>query len=275
MPSTRVPTGISLVDVDPGIFLPLLVAEGNALGLAVELEHDDVDLVTDVEVLRGVVDPAPGDVGDVQQAVDAAEIDEHTVVGDVLDHALERSPSWRRSRVSPFLRSYSFSSTALRDRTMLLRRRSRLMTLNSRSRPFRLSRFLTGLMSASEPGRNARTPDVDRQAALDAVDDPALDDAALLEAVLHVGPDAHARRLGVGQQDVAFEVLGLLEEHFDVVADRDGQLALFVEEFRDRDQTFRLVADVDHHGVVGDRHDPALDDLALGEIAHALVVHVR
>ena len=105
---------------------------------------------------------------------------------------------------------------------MLLRRRSRLMTLNSSSRPFRLSRFFTGLMSASEPGQEGADADVDREAALDAVDDPALDDAAFLEAVLHVGPDAHARRLGVGQQDVAFEVLGLLEQHLDVVADRDG-----------------------------------------------------
>ena len=36
-----------------------------------------------------VVDPAPGDVGDVQQAVDAAEVDERTVIGDVLDHAVD------------------------------------------------------------------------------------------------------------------------------------------------------------------------------------------
>ena len=32
---------------------------------------------------------APRHVGDVQQAVDAAEIDERAVVGDVLDGALE------------------------------------------------------------------------------------------------------------------------------------------------------------------------------------------
>jgi hypothetical protein len=36
-----------------------------------------------------MIDPAPGDIGDVQQAVDAAEIDERTVIGDVLDHAVD------------------------------------------------------------------------------------------------------------------------------------------------------------------------------------------
>ena len=36
-----------------------------------------------------MVDPAPGHVGDVQQAVDAAEVDEGAVLGDVLDHAVD------------------------------------------------------------------------------------------------------------------------------------------------------------------------------------------
>jgi hypothetical protein len=34
-----------------------------------------------------VVDPAPGHVGDVEQAVDAAQVDERAEVGDVLDRA--------------------------------------------------------------------------------------------------------------------------------------------------------------------------------------------
>src|SRR6202000_2836349 len=31
----------------------------------------------------------PGDIGNMQQAVDAAEINERTVIGDVLDHAVD------------------------------------------------------------------------------------------------------------------------------------------------------------------------------------------
>ena len=36
-----------------------------------------------------MVDAPPGDVGDVQQPVDAAEIDKSAVIGNVLDHTIE------------------------------------------------------------------------------------------------------------------------------------------------------------------------------------------
>ena len=39
------------------------------------------------EHLRGMLDAAPGHVGDVQQAVNAAQVNERAEVGDVLDHA--------------------------------------------------------------------------------------------------------------------------------------------------------------------------------------------
>jgi hypothetical protein len=49
--------------------------------------------LVDLDHVGRVVDPAPGHVGDVQQAVDAAEVDERAEVGDVLDRALTMSPS--------------------------------------------------------------------------------------------------------------------------------------------------------------------------------------
>jgi hypothetical protein len=99
-----------------------------------------------------VAHAAPGQVGDVQQAVDAAEVDERTVVGDVLDDALDDRALFERS--SPMLAS----TTARRDSTTLLRLRSSLMTLNSRVLPSYGVVSLTGRMSTSEPGRNARMP---------------------------------------------------------------------------------------------------------------------
>ena len=75
--------------VDPRIGLDLLEAERHALALGVELEHLDLDLVAHLEQLARVVDAAPRHVGDVQQAVDAAEVDEGAVVGEVLDHAVD------------------------------------------------------------------------------------------------------------------------------------------------------------------------------------------
>src|SRR3712207_4907681 len=81
------PDRVLLHHVLPRIRLELLVAEADALARPVDVEDLDVDLLADLEHLRRVRDAAPRHVRDVQQAVDAAEVDERTEVGDVLDDA--------------------------------------------------------------------------------------------------------------------------------------------------------------------------------------------
>ena len=77
------------LDAFPGIGLELLHAEADALGLGVEADDLHLDGLADMQRFGRMVDAPPGDVGDVQQAVDAAQIDERAVIGDVLDHAFE------------------------------------------------------------------------------------------------------------------------------------------------------------------------------------------
>src|ERR1700719_977569 len=73
----------------PRIVEQLLHAERDAVGLVVDLDDLDLHLLADIEHLGRMIDAPPGNVGDVQEAVDAAEIDEGAVVGDVLDHAVD------------------------------------------------------------------------------------------------------------------------------------------------------------------------------------------
>src|SRR5229473_2946333 len=80
------------LDALPRIVKQLLHAERDAVGLVVDLDDLDLHGLADGEHFGRVIDPAPGDIGDVQEAVDAAEIDERTVVGDVLDHAVDHLP---------------------------------------------------------------------------------------------------------------------------------------------------------------------------------------
>ena len=77
------------LDALPRIVEQLLHAERDAVGLVIDLDDLDLHLLADIEHLGRMIDPAPGDIGDVQQAVDAAEVDEGAVVGDVLDHAVD------------------------------------------------------------------------------------------------------------------------------------------------------------------------------------------
>src|SRR6266478_5946479 len=77
------------LDALPRIVQQLLHAERDTVGLVVDLDDLDLHGLADGEHFGRVIDPAPGDIGDVQQAVDAAEIDEGTVIGDVLDDAVD------------------------------------------------------------------------------------------------------------------------------------------------------------------------------------------
>ena len=54
----------------------------------VEFEDHDGHVVANGKQFGGMADAAPRHVGDVKQAVDTAEVDKGTVLGDVLDHAL-------------------------------------------------------------------------------------------------------------------------------------------------------------------------------------------
>ena len=75
------------LDAFPRIRLQLLHAERDTLCLRVE-----ADVVPRRSPIAGLPTDGhtlPGDVGHMQQAVNAAKIDEGAVIGDVLDHALE------------------------------------------------------------------------------------------------------------------------------------------------------------------------------------------
>src|SRR5690606_6234121 len=67
----------------PGIGLELLEAEGDALVLRVDVEDDGLDLLAELEDLRGVLGLGPGHLADVDEALDALlELDERAVVGE-------------------------------------------------------------------------------------------------------------------------------------------------------------------------------------------------
>ena len=76
------------VDLVPRIGPDLLAPQADTLGVFVELQDLDLDFLANLNHLRWVGDAAVGHVRDVEESVDAAEVDERTVVGDVLDHAI-------------------------------------------------------------------------------------------------------------------------------------------------------------------------------------------
>ena len=111
--------------------------------------------------------------------------------------------------------------------------------------------------------------------ALDALDHAADDDLALLVGLLDLVPDLHLLGLLARKHDVAVAVLGPLEQHVDNVAGLRADLAAFVQELFDRNETFGFEADVDDHFGRRDFDDGALDDFTFRDVAEAVIVKVQ
>ena len=222
-----------------------------------------------------MADAAPRHVGDVQQAVDAAEIDERAVVGDVLHHAAQHLAFGERlERLLLLLGVLLFEEDLAREDDVA----ALLVDLDD-AHPELLP--LQRVEVADRPhvdlaaGQERAHADVDGEAALDALDDAADHDLLLGEGALDLVPNLHLLGLLARQHDVAFTILGALEQHVDDVAGLHGDLAGFVEELVDGDDAFGLVADVDDDFAVGDFENRALDDFAFRYIPEAVIVKVQ
>ncbi len=80
--------GILGFDIVPRIGELLFEAEADAFLLAVDVEHHHVNVLADLEDFRGMTDVAPACVRDMQQTVNAVEVNERAEIRDVLDCTL-------------------------------------------------------------------------------------------------------------------------------------------------------------------------------------------
>ena len=89
VPESLAPTGVLGGNAFPWIAFELLHAEADALRVLVDADDLHAHGVADGDHFARVVDALVAHVGDMQQAVDAAQVDERTVIGDVLDDAVD------------------------------------------------------------------------------------------------------------------------------------------------------------------------------------------
>src|SRR5690606_3788814 len=153
-----------------------LHAEADALGVRVDLDDLDLDGVADGQDLARMRDALPRHIRDVQQAVDAAQVDEGAVVGDVLDDAfadftlLQLADQLRALFGAGFFQDGATRDDDVAGRTVHFQDGEGLFLAHQRADV--AHRADVDLRTGQE-GRGAAQ--VDGEAALDATDDGAVD----------------------------------------------------------------------------------------------------
>ena len=222
---------IAARDVLPGIGAQLLQAQRDALTLAIELENAHVDLFADLDDFGRMLDALPRHVGDVQQAVDAAQIHERAVIGEVLHHALDGRAFLQiveqRGTLGAVL-LLDHRAARHHDVVALL---VELDDLEFERLVFQVRRIAHRTHVDQRAGQErAHIVDLDGEPALDAAGDDADDDLLLLERGLEARPGSRALGFFAGQAGLARAVLHAVQRDLDGLADGDLDLALFVLE---------------------------------------------
>src|SRR5579862_523933 len=258
------------LDALPGVGFELLHAQGNALRLRVEADHLDLDVLTDIERLGGMIDAPPGDVRDVQQAVDPAQIDKGAVIGDVLDDAvedlalLEAGDQFEALLGAALLENGAARYDDVAARAVHLEDLEGLRRTQQRSD---VAHRADVDLAARQEGDSA--VQVDREAAFDAAEDRAGHPLVGLKTLFQKGPGFLAPGFLARQRGFAVLVLHALEEDFDDVADLDLRPGAAGGEFLQRDAAFRFEADIDEGGIILDRDHTPLDDGAFEPVGDA------
>ncbi len=99
--------------------------------------------------------------------------------------------------------------------------------------------------------------------------DVTLDDLVVLHRGIDTIPALELARLFVREDELAFFVLGVLDENFDLFA--HGEFGV-VAEFGDGDHAFTLVADVDDHFAFVEADDRSFDNFAFDDVRQGLVI---
>ena len=210
--------------------------------------------------LGGMVDVAPGKLGDVDQAVDAVEVDEGAEVDDVGDLALDDLAGLEAAEdLLADLLALLLEHRAAREHDVV----AAAVELDHFALE-RLAHELVEVVDAADVdqrgGQEAAHPEVEDEAALDDLDDAAFDRFAGLGGGLDPAPGLLEAGALLGEDQAALGVLLGEDQGVDLLA----QLDLFgrVDRLADRelvrgDDALGLVADVDQDLVLVDPHDLA------------------
>src|SRR5579862_5241268 len=195
-----------------------------------------------------MLDASPRHVGDVQQPIDAAKIDEGAVIGEVLDGAAHHRPFLQivHERVA-LGGEFLLDDRAARHHDIV----ALLVELDDLEFQ-RLAFEITGVAYRTHVHQRARQKrthviDLNGKAALDAAGNYAGDDLAIVEGFLEARPGARTLGFLARQTGFAGAILDRVECDFDLIARVHLDLAALVLELLERNHGLGLETDIDDY----------------------------
>src|SRR3989440_225237 len=257
----------------PGVRLQLLQAEADTLALPVDVEDLDLDLLPDVHHLGRVRHAAIAHVRDVEQSVHAAQIDEGAEVGDVLDDALPHLTDLQLFHEDVALGltlGFEQHATAHHDVAASLVQLDDLELEALTQELVDVGHAQQGDLAARE--ERVHPHQVHHHSAFDLLDQRARHRLVLLVGFADPLPDPHEVGLLLREDDRAFLILEMLEEHLDHVPFFERARVLDLVDWHG---AFRFEADVEDDGGVGHAQYLRFDDLAFFDVGERPLVQLR
>ena len=254
-------------DVLPRIGHELLEAEGNLLVVLVEGEHLEFEILTKRNHFARMADTLPRHIGDVKETVEAAEVHEHAVFGDVLGltgndltfgEGLEEILTLG---VAFFFKQHTAGHDDVAATAVDLQHAEFVFLVHQSVHVRHGAQVHMG--TGEERFHAAQIHSV---TALDAAHDTALDDAVLFLHVFELIEELHPLCFFEGQGDGAFLFVLASDEDVHTVAHLHNEIAFGIPEFGGGDLTFRFEIHVTKHIVVIHADNFALDDGSFLEI---------
>ena len=213
-----------------------------------------------IERIGRVVDVRPGQLGDVDQAVDAVQVDECSEIDDVGDRALHDHAGLQP--VEDLLAD--LLALLLEHDGDVVARAVQLDDLALDLRAEELVQVLDAPDVDERGGQEAAHPEVDYEAALDDLDDGPLDRLAGLGRSLDLAPRLLEARALLGEHEPPVLVLLGEDQGVDLLAELD--FVVRIDRLADRELIHRndalaLVADVNQDLVLIDPDDVARNDV--------------
>ena len=113
---------IAADQIQPWIITQLLQTKGNTTAFLVKLEYPCFNFIADIQHFRWVLDSLPCKIGDMQQSVQTAQINECTVICKVLDDTFNHLTFFQGiKQFFSFFRKFIFNNGSARNNDVVFR----------------------------------------------------------------------------------------------------------------------------------------------------------